>query len=77
MVNNISSFLPIFGIEYGLLSPVKREDIGFSFSVCLPGLVSRLYLRNYSMAKFYISHMDRTLIEGVQRRVFVRFDQKL
>ena len=43
-----------------LLSPVKRGDIGFSFSVCpsvrLSGFVSRPYLRKYSMDffKFHI-----------------------
>ena len=79
------------------LSPVKRGDIGFSFSVCpsvrlsvcpsvrlsvrpsvrLSGFVSRPYLRKYSVEFFKISHTDRTSMEGVQRRMFVRFDEKM
>ena len=40
-------------------------------------LVSRPYIQKYSMESFLIAHTDRTPIEGVQRRVFVRFDEKI
>ena len=65
----------------------RRNKICFSvcpsvrLSVCpsvrLSGFVSRPYLRKYSMDFFKISHTDRTSMEGVQRRSFVRFDEKM
>ena len=70
---------------------IPRETRGYRFqlsvcpsvrlSVCpsvrLSGFVSRPYLRKCSMDFFKISHTDRTSMEGVQRRSFVRFDEKM
>ena len=54
---------------------IPRETRGFRFQLFrLSGFVSRLYLHKYSMESFYT---DRTSMEGVRSRVFVRFHEKM
>ena len=77
MLKRTVTFLANVETCRGLQLVIPCETRGYRFQlVRLSGFVSRLYLRKYSMESFLISHTDRASMEGVQRRFFVRFDEK-